>query len=64
MLISIFAAEDFEEEDIERLKEQDVLTAAIDEIGRAVPTVKRVLIDERDSYMAAKPRPSKAMYWP
>ena len=54
VLISIFAAEDFEEEDIERLKEQDVLTAAIDEIGRAVPTVKRVLIDERDSYMAAK----------
>lgn len=54
VMISMFAAEDFEEADIERLKEQDMLTAAIEEVGRAVPTVKRVLIDERDSYMAAK----------
>ncbi|MEA2102824.1 MAG: TraB/GumN family protein [Thermodesulfobacteriota bacterium] len=51
---SVFAADDIEEEDIERLKEQDVLTAAIEEIAHEAPIIKKVLIDERDAYMARK----------
>ncbi len=54
LITSIFAAEDFEEDEIEAMKEKDVLTAAVDEIARTAPTVKRVLIDERDTYMAQK----------
>ncbi|MBN1635424.1 MAG: TraB/GumN family protein [Deltaproteobacteria bacterium] len=53
-LISIFAVDDLEEDTIEKLKEKDVLSAAVDEIARAAPTIKKVLIDERDTYMANK----------
>ncbi|HDP24512.1 MAG TPA: TraB/GumN family protein [Deltaproteobacteria bacterium] len=52
----LFSFEDFSEEDIERLKDKDVLTSAIEEVAKQAPTVKRVLIDERDAYMALKLR--------
>ncbi len=50
----LFETEDLDEEAIERLKETDILTAAVDEIGKRAPTVKKVLLDERDAYMARK----------
>lgn len=53
-LFSILSVEDIEEDEIERLKEKDVLTGTIEEVARQAPTVKRVLIDERDAYMARK----------
>ena len=53
-LTSVLVTEDLGEEDIERFKEKDVLTAAVEEIGQQAPTVKRVLLDERDAYMARK----------
>ncbi len=51
---SILVADDLEEEEIERLKDTDMLTAAVGEIAKEAPTIKRVLIDERDAYMARK----------
>ena len=53
-LISIFAAEDLSEEDVEQLKQKDMLTAALDEVARKTPVVKQVVLDERDIYMAKK----------
>lgn len=53
-LYSLLSVEDVQEDEIERLKEKDMLTHAIDEIARQAPTIKRVLIDERDAYMARK----------
>jgi pheromone shutdown-related protein TraB len=53
-LLSIFAAEDLSEEDVEQLKQQDMLTAALDEIAKKTPVIKRVVLDERDVYMAKK----------
>jgi len=53
-LISIFAVDDLNEDEIEKLKEKDVLTAAVEEMAKTAPTVKKVLIDERDEYMAKK----------
>ncbi|MGC9324058.1 MAG: TraB/GumN family protein [Desulfomonilia bacterium] len=50
----LFSFEDLSEDDIERLKDKDVLTSAIEEVAKQAPTVKRVLIDERDVYMASK----------
>jgi len=43
-------------EDIERLKQQDVLETLLAEIGAEMPELRRVLIDERDQYLAAKIR--------
>ncbi len=53
-LTSILSMEDIGEEEIEKLKEKDMLTQAVEEIAKQAPTIKRVLIDERDAYMARK----------
>ncbi len=53
-LTSILSVEDIGEEEIEKLKEKDMLTQAVEEIAKQAPTIKRVLIDERDAYMARK----------
>ena len=44
------------EEDIEKIKEQDVLEALLSGMGEAFPDIKRILIDERDQYLAHKIR--------
>ncbi len=44
------------EEDIEKIKDQDVLEALLSGIGEAFPDIKRILIDERDQYLAHKIR--------
>jgi len=43
-----------EEIDLERMMNEDVLTEMMEEIGKFAPSVKRVLIDERDLYIAKK----------
>jgi pheromone shutdown-related protein TraB len=53
-ITAMFETDDLDEETIEKLKEKDVLTAAVDEIAKKAPTVKEVLLDERDAYMARK----------
>ncbi|MBR4422241.1 MAG: TraB/GumN family protein [Erysipelotrichaceae bacterium] len=54
LIESIFENEEISEEDINKLKEADALEAALLEIGKAFPTVKRVLVDERDQYLSHK----------
>ena len=51
---SLFEDEDISEEDIAKLKEADALEAALMEIGQQFPTVKEVLVDERDQYLSQK----------
>lgn len=43
---------DLDEADIENLKQQDVLNSALKEISTALPNVHRILVTERDMYMA------------
>jgi pheromone shutdown-related protein TraB len=40
------------EEDVEEMKKRDVLEMLLGEIGKSLPAVKQVLIDERDQYLA------------
>jgi pheromone shutdown-related protein TraB len=54
ILFSVLGMDELKEEDIEELKTKDMLTQAVGEIARQAPTIKRVLIDERDAYMARK----------
>ncbi len=56
LLTSMGAAEEITEEEIERLKQQDVLESLLAEVGRSMPMLKTILIDERDRYLAAKIR--------
>ena len=54
LLLSMFDTTQVSEEDIRDLKKQDVLSEMMQELGQDVPTLKVVLIDERDRYLARK----------
>jgi pheromone shutdown-related protein TraB len=51
-IVSLFISEEITEEDIEKLKEHDVLDLALKTVGEKLPEVKTTLIDERDQYLA------------
>jgi len=54
LVASIFVGEEVTEEQIEGLKEGDMLHSLLEEFGEVLPSVKTVLIDERDRYMTGK----------
>ena len=56
LLESVFASDELQDDDIEALKKQDQLEALMGEMGRAFPSIKHRLIDERDVYLAQKLR--------
>lgn len=51
---SIFDDEEISEEDLQALKEADALEAALNEVGKEFPNVKKILVDERDAYLSSK----------
>jgi pheromone shutdown-related protein TraB len=56
MVISIGEVDNIEEEDVERMKNQDVLETLLSEIGDVLPELRNILIDERDQYLAHRTR--------
>ncbi len=56
MLISLGNAEEISEKDIEKLKTQDMIESFLTEVGKEMPVLRRVLIDERDRYLAFRIR--------
>lgn len=54
IVFSLFEDEKLSEEDLQNLQKQDVLEASINEIGKKFPVVKKILVDERDMYLAYK----------
>lgn len=50
------AEEQKEEMTLEQLMEEDTITQMMDEMGRVAPSIKSVVIDERDTYLATKIR--------
>jgi pheromone shutdown-related protein TraB len=51
-VISAGQLDDISEEDVEKLKQKDVLEMLLLEMGESLPEIKRILIDERDQYLA------------
>ncbi len=56
LITSMGEVDSIEKADIEKMKEKDVLETLLAEIGDTLPELRRVLIDERDQYLAAKIR--------
>ncbi len=56
ILAAGFGGEELSEEDLQRLREKDVLSEMMGELAQAMPALKRVLIDERDRYLARRIR--------
>jgi len=54
LIASIFIGEEVTEQQIEDLKEGDMLHSLVEEFGEVLPSVKKVLIDERDQFMVGK----------
>jgi pheromone shutdown-related protein TraB len=55
-IMSMGEVETLEKEDIEKMKKMDVLETLLSEIGETLPELRRILIDERDQYLAHKIR--------
>ena len=56
LLASLFIREEISKEEIEKLKESDALSEAMQMLAEQSPDMKRILIDERDQFMAEKIR--------
>ena len=50
----LFDKMELTEEKLQELKKKDVLSEMIDELGKSLPVLKKVLIDERDIYLSKK----------
>jgi len=56
LVLSLGSVDEISPEEVERLKQRDVLESILDELGQSMASVRRTLIDERDQYLAAKIR--------
>lgn len=54
MMLGMFYEEELTEEEMEKLKTKDMLSAALDELSRSFPQLKAIVIDERDRFLAQK----------
>ncbi len=56
LLLSMGSVGEISEEDVEKMKQQDMLASILDEVGESMPQIRTSLIDERDRYLAEKVR--------
>lgn len=54
LILSMGDVSDISEEEIEKMKQQDMLESLLAEVGETLPVLKNILIDERDQYLAQK----------
>ena len=54
LFLGMFYEEELSEEEMEKMKSKDMLSAALDELARSFPQLKAIIIDERDKYLAQK----------
>jgi len=54
LLGGIFSKEEITEEDLEKMKSQDMIDSVLQEFTQSFPELKKHLIDERDQYLAQK----------
>jgi len=51
-VLSLGGIEEISEEEIEKMKQQDVLQVILADIEKSLPVLRNILIDERDQYLA------------
>ncbi|MBZ0200264.1 MAG: TraB/GumN family protein [Ignavibacteriaceae bacterium] len=50
----IFEKQELTEEKLQEIRQKDVVSELMAELGKSMPVLKRVLLDERDTYLAQK----------
>ena len=56
LLAGVFGGAELSEDELRELRKKDVLSEVMQQLATAMPALKRVLIDERDVYLAEKIR--------
>ena len=56
LVFSFGAADDIKEEDIEKMKQEDILQTLLADVKKTHPIIEKSLIDERDQFLAQKIR--------
>ena len=56
LLMSLGDVDEIKAEDIEKMKQEDILESLLAEVGKSLPRLKDILIDERDLYLTEKIR--------
>jgi len=54
LVFSMILDEEISEEEMEKMKSQDILTSTLNDLSSSFPQFKSILIDERDQYLAQK----------
>jgi pheromone shutdown-related protein TraB len=54
MVFSFGSADDIQEADIEKMKQEDILQTLLADVKKFHPIIEQVLIDERDQYLAQR----------
>jgi pheromone shutdown-related protein TraB len=52
VVLSIGEVNEISEEDVEKMKQEDVLETLLSEVGKSLPVLRDILIDERDQYLS------------
>jgi pheromone shutdown-related protein TraB len=52
LVASLFESQKLDEAELARIRQTDTLSAMLEEMGTLLPSVKTILVDERDLYMA------------
>ncbi|OGP58348.1 MAG: conjugal transfer protein TraB [Deltaproteobacteria bacterium RBG_13_49_15] len=52
LILSISEAETITEKDIEQMKQEDMIQSFLLDVGKKLPALRQILIDERDRYLA------------
>ena len=56
LILSMGKIDEISEADIEKMKQEDVLQTLLADVGKSLPVLKDILIDERDQYLTFKIR--------
>lgn len=56
LILSFGEIDEITEEDVEKMKQDDMLEMILSDVGKSLPVLKDILIDERDLYLAHKIR--------
>ncbi|MDM8515610.1 TraB/GumN family protein [Desulfobacterales bacterium HSG16] len=54
MILSMGGIDEITEEEVEKMKQEDVLEMLLADLGKTFPALRNILIDERDRYLAQK----------
>ena len=54
LVFSLGGSDDITEEEIEKMKQEDILQTLLSDVKKSHPVMERVLIDERDMYLAGE----------